>query len=268
MNWGYVYRAVLVLLLSGLLGVLLWAVGFGIYLNRIHSHGWASTRRLLRTLPWAAAAALLLCGVVWEGWLVPQWLLARAGGTGAQVALAGRYATGNGILARDLVKARAWLARAAVSGNPEAQLTLAGFDLDGKGRGGPDPGSALGWARKAGAQGLVPARLLAGEILIQNPGLAQPGERAQAYFDGALPVLVAQARAGDAQALFSLGMLKLHGTGLALDQEGGFALLLAARSRGISAMQGFQMDLVRGALPADLIRRAQAGQAAALAALR
>jgi TPR repeat protein len=244
--------------LSVLLGLLLWSIGFGIYLNRIRSRGWDSTRRLLRTLPPAGTVLLLLCGLFWESGLAPRWLLAHAGWPAAQMDLAGRYMVGDRVLARNQAKARAWITRAARSGSAEARLALAGMDLEGQGRSGADPGSALASARMAAAQGLMDAQLLAGEILARYPQLAQPGERAQTYFDAALPQVRAQAAAGSAHAMFSLGLLKINGRGLPFDPEGGFALLLAAQAKGISVQQAFRISVLRSKLPPPVVLRAEA----------
>jgi TPR repeat protein len=258
MNWEYARHAVPVLLLLTLVGLLLWSLVFGVYLNRIGSHGWASTRRLLRTYPAATALALVLCGLFWEGSLGPQWILAHGGRSSAQIAMAGRYLTGDRLLARNPARARSWITRAARSGSGEARLILASMDLEGRGQDRPDALAALSWARLAAGQGLLDAKLLAGEILLNHPELAKPGEQAQAYFDSALPAIRAQAQAGDPKAMFSLGMLKVRAQGLPLDQEGGYALLLEAQAKGIDLRQAFQISLVHASLPPEVIRRAEA----------
>jgi|GEM_PF-6203313 len=254
MNWDYARHALAVLLLLTLGGVLLWSVGFGIYLNQIHSHGWASTRRLLLTLPPAAAVALALSGLFWEDGLVPHWILAYTGNPPAQMIMAQEYLVGSRLLAKNPTQARAWITRAACSGFARAQVVLAGMELEDPTK--PDPLSALGWARRAASQGLDEGNLLTGELLLTHPDLAHPGERAQTYFDVALPPLIAQASAGNAQAMFSLGLLKLRGEGLPLDREGGFTLLLKAQGKGITLHQATMIAVIRSTLPPDLIRKA------------
>jgi TPR repeat protein len=175
MNWDYAQHAFLILGLSCLLGLLLWAVGFGFYLNQIGSRGWASTRSLLRTLPAATLAVAVLCGAEWENHLVPHIVLAHAGLTSAQMAMAGRYVVGDRILRRNQAKARIWVARAANGGSADAMLVLAGMELNS--RSGSDPASALACAKQAGARGLVDAKLLTGDILLSYPNLAQDGQQ-------------------------------------------------------------------------------------------
>ena len=151
MNWSYTWQALGILALLTLLALLIWVAGFGIYLNLTGSRGWASTRRLLRTLPWAGTAGFCLCALFWENGLAPEWALAHAGLASARMDLAGRYMIGDRVLARNRVMARVWITRAARAGSAEARLALAGMDLEGQGGSGPDARSALAWARLAGS---------------------------------------------------------------------------------------------------------------------
>ena len=258
MNAGYAIHSFLVLLLLWLAALLLWSAGFAVYLNRIHSHGWASTRRLLRTYRLAAPLALLLCALVWENLLVPTWCLAQWGRPVNQLDLAQRYATGDQLLAKDRARARHWLVRAAGSGSAQAQLLLGGMAWEDE-----DLAAALGWLRGAATQGLPAAQLLAGEVLLRQPGLAGPGEQAASYFAAALPKLRAEAGRGDASALFSLGAMQIQGRGLPADPEAGFRLLLRARALGLAPQQALALGKLRSTLPPDLVRRAEQSEAPA-----
>jgi TPR repeat protein len=260
MNPDYAPHAYSVLMLAILGCVLVWCVGFAIYLNRIHSHGWASTRRLLRTLIVVVPVSLLLSLTFWEDFLVPIWLAAQLGRTSSQVEVARRYLTGNQLLAKDLDSARHWITRAAQSGDAQAQVILAGLDWEGRGLAHSDPESALRWARLAASRGLPPAQLLAAEILLQHPDLAQLGEAAQTYFDTAIPLLQAQAATGNANALFSLGMMKIRGHGQPIDQVGGYSLLLQAQAKGLDPYQGIMLIMLRSSLPAGVIEQAEKAQ--------
>ena len=259
MNPDYARHAFPILFLGVLLLLLLWSVGFGIYLNRIGSHGWPSTRRLLRTFPPVAVVALLLVGFFWEDRLLVQWALAYGGQDAARLAMAGHYVKGDQLLARNPARARSWIARAARSGSGEAQMVLACMALGGHGQADrPDPVTALTWARIAGRRGITDGNLLTGEILLSHPELAQPGEKAQSYFDAALPGLLAQARQGDAQALFSVGLQKIRGHGLPPDTEGGLRMLLQAQRKGLQGSQGLTVFMVRSQMPEALAQRVEA----------
>ncbi len=82
-----------------------------------------------------------------------EWLpLARAGDTGAQVAMAGLFYRSAPGTRQNAVQAAHWYRRAAESGNAEAQLNLA--ELYDFGRGVErDPARAMFWLGLAAAQG-------------------------------------------------------------------------------------------------------------------
>jgi TPR repeat protein len=260
MNAGYATHAFLVLLLLWLGALLLWSTGFAVYLNRIHSHGWASTRRLLLSYRLAAPIALLLCALVWEDLLIPSWCLAQLGRPAFQLDLARRYASGAQLLARNRARERRWLLRAAQAGAAQGQLMLGAMDWQGQGLAKPDPASALGWLRLAAAQGLPAAQQLAGEILLSQPALAQPGEGAASYFAAARSGFQAEAARGSAAAMFCLGVMQIQGHGLPADPEAGYRLLLQARARGLGSQQLLTLDALRAILPADVVRRAEQPQ--------
>ena len=257
MNMDYAVTAILILLLACLGPVLLWSVGFAIYLNRIHSHGWASTRRLLLTLRVIAPLSLILGSAFWENSILPVFALARLGSSTCQIDLATRYTRGNQLLAKDRLAAHGWLLRAACNGNAKAQLLLASWAWEGFGGQRADPAAALHWGRVAAMQGMPEAKLFVGEVLLNHPDLARPGEQAQVYFDQALPALQAKATRGDIQAQFTLGLAKLQGQGQPMDQEGGLAMLLQINRQGLDALQTIKLDLIRTKLPVELVQRVE-----------
>jgi hypothetical protein len=60
MDWAYVSIWGFILALMALGGALLWALGCAVYLNRIRSRGWASSRRLLKSSLLVFSVALTL----------------------------------------------------------------------------------------------------------------------------------------------------------------------------------------------------------------
>ena len=257
MNSDYAINALLILLLACLGPILAWSFGFALYLNRIHSHGWASTRRLLLTLRVVAPLSLVAGLAFWETFLVPVLALAHLGVSTCQIDLAQRYTQGNHLLAKNRATAHVWLERAARRGNAKAQLRMASWAWEGFGGQKVDRAAAMAWARLAAHQGSPEAQMFVGEILLDHPELAQPQERAQPYFDQAIPALQSQAARGDARAQFDLGLAKLRGLGQAPDLEEGLSMLLQINRQALDPLQTLKLDLVRAKLPADLVKRAE-----------
>src|SRR5258708_905324 len=81
----------------------------------------------------------------------PEQAAAERGDPAAQIRLAQRYETGDGI-AQDLPQAAAWYRRAAELGNPEAQTSLATLYYRGSGVAHDDV-QALHWYQVAADQG-------------------------------------------------------------------------------------------------------------------
>lgn len=233
MNFSYAFNLVLVGFLVALLLLLIWSAIFGIYLNRIHSRGWDSTKRLLKTYWGVGPLALLVSIFALDDGLAWDYLRGVLGHGPAQMRLAQEYGKGDRLLARALPRSLYWVRRAADNGDVQAQFAAAQLELSGQ-AGLADPVRALAHARSAAASGHAEAMVLVGQILLQHGRLAQPGENPATHFIRAIPLLEAQSRQGNADALFSLGLLYLRGQGVERDIARGLGLLLRAQSKGLS----------------------------------
>lgn len=221
---------------------------------------------------------------------------AESGSVHAQITLAERYETGDG-LARNFALAAEWYARAARTGDPVAQNRLGrllhgGLGID------ADPEAAIGWLRAAAEQGapehlhdLAAALEATGRpealreaaelytraseaghleatvglgVLYQNgTGVPQDFARARALYDRA-------AGAGHARAQNNLGLLYVRGQGVPQDYARAFALFEAAAQQGLKqALTNLGVMYENGfgvphdeARAAELYRQGGAGQAA------
>lgn len=237
MDWGYVRTSGLILVLTALGAALGWGLGYAVYLNRIGSRGWASTRRLLVTALVVFALALPLAVAVKEG--ATLWTLAkgRLGSSEGQYQTGILYAAGGTFLRTSRSRAIREFRRAANQGHVPAQFALAQACRSGQGT--PrDSAEALRWARAAAQAGHPLAMVLAGELLQE----ASPAE-AEPFFRQAAPLLRAQGELGDGQACFSLGFLYRYGRGAAQDPVEALTWMLLAQRLGIGPLQGLAVQM-------------------------
>lgn len=254
MNWEYLRDSALVTLLEALGAALIWAIGHAVYLNRIHSHGWASTKRLLKKAGLVFSLALLTFTAVKEGRTITVLGGALLGHPRAEY-LAGTLAQrGQGLLKRDQARAFAWFLKAAGQGEPDAVYALAQAYHSGQGT--PrDPAQALRWAQASAQSGNPLGMVLSGELLKDRDPQA-----AQSYFTRSRPLLESKATAGDATACFFLGMLHWQGEGTPVDPVEALAWMLRGRSLGFSQLQSVAAEMMAQALTPD--QRAQAAERA------
>lgn len=257
MNPGYLAPALFSWWLTGLLILLVWSVGFGIYLNRIRSEGMASVRRLLRTfwiaVPLALSGALLIVegGLGWD--FVCGWL----GGAESQMRIAQEFGRGDRLLRRDSSRSLYWLRKAAKNGNPWANHMAALLEWSGQ-TGTPDAARILVHARIAESAGFEEAMILIGSVLLAHPELAHLGETPESHFTKAIPILRAKADLQDPEASFSLGLLYMKGHGVPKNEPLGVAYLLRAKDSGrLDAFRALQVEQLRHSLDPSLITAAQ-----------
>jgi hypothetical protein len=257
MDWVYVriWGGILVLVaLGAALGV---GVGFAIYLNRIGSHGWASTRRLLKVslgvFALALPAALLVKERATLGPLASGWFGSAEGQFQTGLLYQGGDDT---FLKPSQIKAVAAFRRAAAQGHTQAQLGLARACYYGRGTLRNDA-EALRWARAAATAGHPLAMVLAGVILQPT---APP--EAAALFSQAAPLLRARGQRGDAEACYALGHLYREGLGVARDPVEALAWLLRAQQLGIGPMQMYALQTFEKSLTPEQRTQARARVAA------
>lgn len=251
MDWAYIRIWGFILVLVALGAALLWALGFAVYLNRIHSRGWASTRRLLKSSLWVFLVALTLALLYSEGSTL--WSLARGrlGSIEGQFRTGLLYQEGDTFLRPNPKKAVGAFRRAAEGGHALAQLSLARACYYGLGT--PrDPVAALRWARASARQGQPFAMALSGEILQGT----SPTESAS-FFRQAAPLFRAQADKGDAQACFFLGHLFQNGQGVARDPVEALAWMLVAQRLGVAPLQSLGVQSYGKSLSPDQRTQAQ-----------
>jgi hypothetical protein len=105
---------------------------------------------------------------------------ASAGHTRAQINLGILYMRGLGV-PRDLINARAWLEKAAASGDPQALYTLGRAMDEGTEQIGPDPVRAADLYRRAAEKGHVLAGLRYGLMLSEGVGIKRDIPAAQKW---------------------------------------------------------------------------------------
>lgn len=251
MNWEHVRNWGMILALLALGGALLWGLGFAVYLNRIGSRGWASTRRLLTSSMVAFAIALPAVIVFAEGpafWsLVRGWL----GSAEGQYRTGILYSSSDTFLQPTPSKATVAFRRAAEQGHSQAQFALAQACHVGLGTA-KNRAEALRWAQAAAQAGHPLAMVLAGDILRETSAV-----EGEPYFRRAAPLLRAQGEQGDGQACFTLGRLYREGLGVAQDPEEALFWMQVAQRLGISPLQGFAIQIHEKSLPSDLQSRAR-----------
>lgn len=254
LDWEYLRISGLIILLEALGTALVWGLGHAIYLNRVHSRGWASTKRLLRKSGLVFVLALLVATWMKEGRALTTLIGAALGRPHSEY-LAGALAqSGQGMLKQDHAKAFEWFHRAAEQGDPEAEYAVACAYHFGQGT--PcDPEKALQWARASADSGNAMGMVLAGEMLQE----ADPSA-AQFLFARSRPLLEARAAGGDGSACFLLGTLYQQGGGIPADPVMALAWMLRGRNLGLPPFQ----DLIAQRLEQSLTpaQRAQAAERA------
>lgn len=168
MDWGYVRVWGMILVLVALGAALVWGLGYAVYLNRIGSRGWASTRRLLVTALVVFALALPLAVAFKEG--ATMWTLAkgRLGSSEGQYQTGILYAAGGTFLRTSRSKAVYEFRLAAEQGHAQAQFALAQACHSGQGTP-KDRAEALRWARAAAQADHPLAIVLAGSSSRNRP---------------------------------------------------------------------------------------------------
>jgi TPR repeat protein len=250
-DWGYVRNWGAILALTALGSSLLWGLGYAVYLNRIHSQGWASTRRLLTSSLLVFPISFAVAVAIQEGPMLWALLRGHLGSAEGQYLTGVLYQEGGGLLVQDPGKAVAAFRRAASQGHTLAQFALARAYFYGLGTD-RNPAEALRSARAAADAGHPLAMVLTGEILQESA----PAEAAP-FFRRALPLLRARARAGDGQARFTLGFLYRRGLGVAQDPEEALCWMLLARKSGLSPLQAYAVEAYEKSLPVDQQVRAR-----------
>jgi len=256
MDWEYVRISGLIILLEALGAALIWCLGHAIYLNRIHSRGWASTKRLLHKSGLVFALALFVAISMKEGRALAALVGAAIGLPRSEYLVGALAQSGQGLLKQDNAKAFGWFHRAAKRGDPDAEYALACAYHFGQGTS-RDPGKALRWARSSAESGNAMGMVLAGELLKD----ADP-KAAQSLFARSRPLLEAQAAGGDGTACFLLGSLYQQGGGIPADPTMALAWMLRGRMYGLSPFQDLSaQSLERSLTPAqrsEAARRARA----------
>jgi TPR repeat protein len=244
-DWGYVRNWGAIFALTALGVAMLWGLGYAVYLNRIGSRGWASTRQWLKTSLTVFSASLLVAITFREGPVLWALVKGRLGSPDGQYLTGVLYQQGGGLLQQSPERAVPAFRRAADQGHTLAQLALARAYHYGLGTR-KDQAEALRWAEVAAHAGHPLAMVLAGELLQES----SPAE-AGAFFKHALPLLQAQAEAGDGQSCFTLGFLYRHGFGVVSDSEEALYWMLLAQRLGISPPQAFSIEAYGKSLPPD-----------------
>ena len=236
MDWSYVRIWGMILVLTALSVALVWGLGYAVYLNRVGSRGWGSTRRLLLSALVVFSITLPVAVAFREG--PALWALAsgRLGSAEGQFQTGALYQAGSTFLRSNPVKAVEAFRRAAEQGHTQAQVALAQACFYGRGTV-KDIAAALRWARAGAKAGHPLAMVLAGEILLDS----SPAE-AESYFRQAAPLLRVQARLGEAQACFALGHLHRSGLGVTQDPVEALTWMLLAQRLGISPFQAFAVQ--------------------------
>jgi len=243
MNWAYLRAAALEPLVIALGVTFLAGIVTALLLHRGGGSSRVALRRFLRVVGLTFPAAFLVAGV-WEG---------RATVLGAFRAGLGRPADqrsmgilrsyGEGFLAKDASKARAWYLKAANQGDAEARLLLAQAFLQGGGVP-ADPAAALHWAQLAAEQGEPYAMLLTGDLLAERDPRAS-----SAYYTRALSTARQKALGGDPDAAFLCGQILRAGKPLPLNAVESLAWLLFAEQLGLPPSRLMAVRLATQGLP-------------------
>ncbi|HJW34420.1 MAG TPA: tetratricopeptide repeat protein [Holophagaceae bacterium] len=242
MDASYAQITLLIVVFSALGAALVWSIGHGIYLNRIGSRGWASTRRLLIKAGLVFILALPAAFLIREWDTVRLLVEARLGKAEAQFQLARCYQRGEGLTGHRLDLARAWYLKAAEQQHVEAQLSLVRLYFFGEG--GPrDFSAAQRWAKPLADRQNVDAVLLMGESLE-----AQSAPEAQAYFVKALPLLQPLADQRNTQACINLAGLYWNGRGLPKDPVEAWKWLLLGAKPNMDPFHRLAFDQYQKAL--------------------
>ncbi|WP_243382622.1 tetratricopeptide repeat protein [Geothrix alkalitolerans] len=244
-DWGYVRNWGAILALTALGAALLWGLGYAVYLNRIGSRGWASTRRWLKTSLAVFSVSFLVATAFREGPVLWALFKGRLGSPEGKYRTGVLYLQGGRFLQRSPERAVPAFRRAADQGHTLAQFALARAYRYGLGTR-KDQAEALRWAEAAAQGGHPLAMVLAGELL-QDSSPAEAGS----FFKRALPLLRVQGEAGDGQACFTLGFLYRQGFGVVPDSEEALYWMLLARRLGISPPQAFAVEAYGKSLPPD-----------------
>lgn len=172
-------------------------------------------RRILGSVVFLTAA--VVCSFCQDD-LAALMQQAKAGDSAAQVAVATRYAFGQG-LPRDLGKAQAWFQKAAAQGSADAQYRLGViYDI---GLRNQDPVAAIQWYKLAAAQGHRDAEYQLGLACASGRGVKQDGMQAAKWFQQA-------ANRGHTQAAYQLGQMYEEGRGVGQDYALAFKYYLQA----------------------------------------
>lgn len=245
MNREHLLAFLPVLLLTTLGLLLIWGVGMAVYLNRIHSRGWASVKRLLRSLAWMGLPALALAGLGLQWHLVSTATLAHLGRPEAEMELGHLYSIPDQLLAQDRAKGFRWLLKAANHGWVPAQVQAGQMLLEGQGTP-ADPAQALLWAERARNAGELDGVLLSGDCLAK----LGRGEEAKMRYAEAVPALRLAVAAGNRSRMFQLGVLLSTGQGLPRDPVRGLAWMLLAQNGGLDPFQVMRAKNLERALSA------------------
>jgi TPR repeat protein len=153
---------------------------------------------------------------------------AEKGDSEAQIALAARYARGDGV-AKDPAKAVKWLRKAADQGSARAQCLL-GLDYASGSGIKPDKAEAARWLRRAADQGLAEAQFDLGMCYANGDGVPRNALEATAWYRKA-------ADQGLPDAACELGNCYLEGTGVPKDIPEGVKWTRKAAEEGFGQAQ-------------------------------
>jgi Sel1 repeat len=245
MDRGYLLITLFITLLMALGAALLWGSMHAIYLNRIGSRGWASTKRLLKKCGWVFLISLPLALIVKDGPTIWAVIGARLGNRNAQHQLALHYLSGVGAFNQNHTQARIWMLKAAELGQPDAQFELAEMLRDGQG-GEKNLPEALRWAAASAEQNqpfgiVVEAQMLA----------STDAAKSETLFQRAIPLFESRASEGSADAAFSLALLHRNGQGLRADPIESLKWMLIAANFGLNPVQSFSFEQAIQSLSMD-----------------
>ena len=152
-------------------------------------------------------------------------MAAQQGDASAQCALATCYASGRGVK-RDIAHAFHWFEKAAAQNLPQAQWNLGELYATGLPGVEPDPKKATQLCKRAASAGFAPASATLGALFSR----AKKHERAVRWWALAVDQ-------GDLESLFNLGQAHRLGLGTAKDEAKAFELFLKAALAGVAAAQ-------------------------------
>ena len=152
-------------------------------------------------------------------------MAAQQGDASAQCALATCYASGRGVK-RDIAHAFHWFEKAAAQNLPQAQWNLGELYATGLPGVEPDPKKATQLCKRAANAGFAPASATLGALFAR----ANKHERAVRWWTLAV-------EQGDLESLFNLGQAHRLGLGTAKDDAKAFELFLKAALAGVAAAQ-------------------------------